>query len=122
MTTGTARLQAFFVIFAGLLFIPSAIYDKYMEDNTKIYKIAAYAPIAFCFVMAPLYLYRKTAKRILNSIDYNITSNTLQLKTYHKELLNVALKDIKVKYNPEKPKIVKQIEVFQEGKERIFDI
>jgi hypothetical protein len=29
ITTGTARLQAFFVIVAGLLFIPAAIYDKY---------------------------------------------------------------------------------------------
>lgn len=82
VTTSTAKLQAFFVIFAGLLFIPAAVYDKYVEDNSKIYRIAVYAPIAFCFVMTPFYLYRKTAKRLLNSIDYNLSSNTLQLRTY----------------------------------------
>lgn len=29
LITGTARLQAYLVIFAGLLFIPPAIYEKY---------------------------------------------------------------------------------------------
>jgi hypothetical protein len=29
LTTATSRFQAFLVIFAGILFIPAAIYDKY---------------------------------------------------------------------------------------------
>lgn len=29
LTTATARMQGYMVIFAGLLFIPAAIYDKY---------------------------------------------------------------------------------------------
>lgn len=113
ITTGTARLQAFFVIVAGLLFIPAAIYDKYTEDANKIYKIAIYTPIAFCFVITPLYLYRRTARSLLNSIDYNIATNKFQLHTYKEELLNVGVNELKVNYNPDKVKVVKQIEVLQ---------
>jgi len=72
--------------------------------------------------MAPFYLYKRTTRRLLNSIDYNITSNTFQLKTYQEELLNVALTELKVKYNPEKVKVVKQIKVNQAGKQRTFNI
>jgi len=68
LITSTARLQGFLVIFAGLLFIPAAIYDKYTEDNSKMYRLAAYTPIAIGFVLAPMLLYRRSAKRLLNSI------------------------------------------------------
>ena len=81
-TAITVRLQVFFVIVGGLLFIPAAIYDKYTEDPNKIYKIAVYTPIAFTFIMTPLYLYRRAARSLLNSIDYNIITKKFQLQTY----------------------------------------
>lgn len=68
LTTSTARLQGYLVIIAGLLFIPAAIYDKYQEDPSKIYRLAVYTPIATMFVLAPMYLYRRSLKRLLTTI------------------------------------------------------
>lgn len=116
LTTATARLQGYLVIFAGLLFIPAAIYEKYHEDNSKIYRIAVYTPIATAFVLAPILLYRRTIKHILNSIDYNLSQNCLQLQTFKNESLQVPIKDIRVRYNPLKPKIVHDLTVLSEGK------
>jgi len=64
----TAKLQSFLVIFAALLFIPPAIYDKYQEDNKKVVRLAIYTPIALAIVLTPTFLYRKSSKKILSSI------------------------------------------------------
>jgi len=82
LITATARLQGYLVIIAGLLFIPAAIYDKYHEDHNKIYRLAVYTPIATAFVLAPMLLYRRSIKSILNSIDYNLSENCLNLQTF----------------------------------------
>lgn len=68
LMTSTARLQGYLVIIAGLLFIPAAIYDKYQEDPSKIYRLAVYTPIATMFVLAPMFLYRRSIKRLLTTI------------------------------------------------------
>lgn len=79
LSTSTARLQAYLVIFAGLLFIPSAVYDKYQEDSSKIYRLAVYTPIATLFVLAPMFLYRRYVNKILTSINYNIPERCIEL-------------------------------------------
>ncbi len=72
LSTSTARLQGWLVIIAGLLFIPAAIYDKYQEDPSKLTRLAIYTPIATLFVLAPMYLYKRSARSILTAINYNI--------------------------------------------------
>lgn len=82
LTTSTARLQGYLVIIAGLLFIPAAIYDKYQEDPSKIYRLAIYTPIATMFVLAPMYLYRRSLKRLLTTIEYNVPEKAFELTTF----------------------------------------
>lgn len=82
LTTSTARLQGYLVIIAGLLFIPAAIYDKYQEDPSKIYRLAVYTPIATMFVLAPMYLYRRSIKRLLTAIEYNVPEKAFELTTF----------------------------------------
>lgn len=79
LSTSTARLQAYLVIIAGILFIPAAIYDKYQEDPSKIYRLAVYTPIATLFVLAPMFLYRRSVNKILNSINYNVPERVIEL-------------------------------------------
>ena len=88
------------VIIAGLLFIPAAIYDKYQEDPSKITRLAIYTPIATLFVLAPIYLYKRSARSILNSIDYNIVDRNFELRTISNKLVKTPPNSIKVLYNP----------------------
>lgn len=123
LITSTARLQGFLVIFAGLLFIPAAVYEKYQEDNSKIYRLAIYTPLATACVLAPTILYRRNVKRILQSIDYAPSENLFHLQTYKNELLQVPVSKIQFKCNPQKPKIIHELVVVKEGEEgRVFKI
>jgi hypothetical protein len=106
LTTSTARLQGFLVIFAGLLFIPAAIYDKYQEDPSKKYRLAIYTPIATLFVLAPMYLYKRSIKKLLTSINYNVSEKAFELQTFQNTTFKVPLQNLEVIYNPKKPKIV----------------
>lgn len=94
------------MIIAGLLFIPAAIYDKYQEDPSKITRLAIYAPIATLFVLAPMYLYKRSARSILNSIDYNIIDSNFELRTISNKLVKAPPNSIRVLYNPQRPKVV----------------
>ena len=84
LTTGTAKVQAYLIIYAGLLFLPPAIYEKYQDNPDKIYRLAVYTPIAFLFMLAPLYFYRRSSSRLLTAIDYHHPSNCFELQTYRK--------------------------------------
>ena len=97
------------VIIAGLLFIPAAIYDKYQEDPSKITRLAAYTPVATLFVLAPMYLYRRSARSILNSINYNVMDKAFELRTISNKLVKAPANCIKVVYNPLRPKVVHEI-------------
>jgi hypothetical protein len=63
--TVTAKLQSIFIILAGLLFIPPTLYEKYIEDKSKLWKICIYAPVAATFFFAPLALYRRNVRKVL---------------------------------------------------------
>lgn len=68
-----------------------------------------YTPIATAFVLAPLIMYKRNIKKVLSSIDYNLPSNSFKLQTYSNEMINVPINNLKVSFNPQKPKIVHEI-------------
>lgn len=106
LSTSTARLQGYLVIIAGLLFIPAAIYDKYQEDPSKLTRLALYTPIATMFVLAPMYLYRRSAKSILTAITYNVPEASFELHTFSNQIIKAPSRTLQVLYNPVKPKVV----------------
>jgi hypothetical protein len=122
LSTSTARLQGWLVIIAGLLFIPAAIYDKYQEDPSKLTRLAVYAPIATLFVLAPMYLYKRSARSILTAINYNIPEKAFELHTFSNKTMRVAASNMQVLYNPAKPKVVHEIVFLEERKKNVFKI
>jgi hypothetical protein len=122
LSTSTARLQGYLVIIAGLLFIPAAIYDKYQEDPSKLTRLALYTPVATLFVLAPMYLYRRSARTLLTAIDYNVSERAFELRTFSNQLLKVEAENVQVMYNPQKPKVVHQIALLNQKKQNVFKI
>lgn len=123
LTTSTAKLQGYLVIIAGLLFIPAAIYEKYQQDHNKVYRLAAYTPIAVGFVLAPMLLYKRNVRKILNGINFDVPTNSFKMQTYTDEILTVPLQNMKVHYSKQKSKIVHQIEIVNDdNSKRAFKI
>lgn len=69
-------------------------------------RLIAYTPIATLFVLAPMYLYRRSARSILTTINYNVNERAFELHTFSNKVLKVASQDLRVLYNPQKPKVV----------------
>ena len=114
-------MQGWLVIIAGLLFIPAAIYDKYQEDPSKLPRLALYTPIATCFVLAPMYLYKRSARSILTSINYNIAEKVFELHTFSNKMVRVGASNMEVVYKPAKPKVVHEIVLLsEENKKNVF--
>lgn len=85
--------------------------------------MAVYTPIATCFVLAPMYLYRRSARSILTSINYNITEKAFELHTFSNRMVRVAASNMQVLYNPAKPKVVHEIVLLSEpSKKNVFKI
>jgi hypothetical protein len=123
LSTSTARLQGYLVIIAGLLFIPAAIYDKYQEDPSKLTRLLIYTPIATLFVLAPMYLYKRTARTLLTAIDYNVSEKAFVLQTFSNKVVKVGTEHMQVLYNPVKPKVVHEIVLMEEAKKKnVFKI
>lgn len=74
-----AKFQAYVIILAGLLWIPSEAYRKYSEDSSKKVRIAIYAPIMTAVLFTPLYLYRRGAKKMLSSLSYHLKDNKIEV-------------------------------------------
>ena len=72
-----------------------------------------YAPIAVGFVLAPLYLYRRTTRKILTRIDYCLGRNCLEVETYRGRVVEVQFKHLRVKYSAKKPLVVHELEVVE---------
>ena len=109
--TGVAKWQAYLMIYAGVLFIPPLVKQKYEDNPEKIYRLAVYCPIALGFILLPLIFYRRSSKRMLTSIDYNLPSNCLHLHTYRRQLLKVPISQISVQNNPKKSRILHSIDI-----------
>ena len=90
MMFNMVRWQSYSIILAACLWLPPTVYEKYEEDHSKATILSIFVPIATGFILTPLMLYRRQAGRMLSSIEYNLTRNSIQLKTYNNKTLLVA--------------------------------